>query len=64
MERGYPAELKIKEIEKGLTTDFIQTVRDPLEIQNLGFSLVKSARDEILIIFSTVNAFHRQEQEW
>jgi sugar-specific transcriptional regulator TrmB len=42
--------------------EFIKTISDPNEIQNLGFDLIKSAKDEVLIIFSTANAFHRLER--
>jgi two-component system, OmpR family, sensor histidine kinase VicK len=31
-------------------------------VQKLGFELTSSAKHEILAIFSTVNAFHRQER--
>ena len=36
-------------------------IQNPYEIQKLGFELVKLAKKEIRIIFSTANAFHRQE---
>ncbi|HKG71581.1 MAG TPA: HAMP domain-containing sensor histidine kinase, partial [Nitrososphaeraceae archaeon] len=42
--------------------EIIETIRDPVEIQMLGFELIKSAAYEILVIFSTANAFHRQER--
>jgi two-component system, OmpR family, sensor histidine kinase VicK len=50
------------EIEEGIKPDFIETIREPARIQNLGFEIVKSSKEEILIIFSTANAFHRQER--
>lgn len=57
-----PSEQEIKEIEEQerIKTEFIQVMHEPSEIQELGVKLVKSAQDEILIIFSTANAFHRQ----
>jgi two-component system sensor histidine kinase VicK len=58
--KAIPSIQRIKEIEEGLTREFIQAIQDPIEIQELGFNLVKSAADEILILFSTANAFHRQ----
>ena len=45
-----PAQQKIKEIEDGIKPPFIETLRDPLEIQKVGVSLVKSAKQEIQIL--------------
>ena len=58
--KAIPAEQKVKEIEEGIKPEVIETIRDPVEIQMIGFELVKSAMEEILIIFSTSNAFLRQ----
>lgn len=55
-----PAEDKIRELEEGVVPDFIKTISDPEEIQKLTFELTKFANKEILIIFSTANAFRRQ----
>ena len=60
--KAIPAEQKIREVEEGIEPEIIETIRDPVEIQMLGFELVKSAAYEILVIFSTANAFHRQER--
>ena len=59
--KAIPAKQKIREIEEGIEPEVIETISDPIEIQLLGLELIKSAADEILIIFSTANAFHRQE---
>ncbi len=48
--------LEIQDIE----LEGIKIIRNPVEVQKLAFDLIKSAKDEILIIFSTANAFHRQ----
>jgi two-component system, OmpR family, sensor histidine kinase VicK len=61
-ERAVAAEQRIREIEEGIIPDFIQTITDPYRVQKLGFELASSAKHEILAIFSTVNAFHRQER--
>jgi two-component system, OmpR family, sensor histidine kinase VicK len=61
-EKALPAEQRIREIEEGILPDFIQTITDPYRVQKLGFELASSAKHEILAIFSTVNAFHRQER--
>jgi len=58
-----PSEQEIKEIEKeNSKSDILQIIREPAEIQKLGFKLVRSAKEDVLIIFSTANAFHRQER--
>ena len=45
-----PAQHKIKEIEEGVKPPFMETLRDLLEIQEIGVSLVKSAKQEIQIL--------------
>jgi signal transduction histidine kinase len=59
-----PTEQEIREIEKEESEKseniILQIIRDPAEVQKLGFELIRSAKEEILIIFSTANAFHRQ----
>jgi two-component system, OmpR family, sensor histidine kinase VicK len=60
--KAIPAEQKIKEIEEGIEPEAIETIRNPIEIQKIGHSLIKSAKKEILIIFSTANAFYRQDK--
>jgi two-component system, OmpR family, sensor histidine kinase VicK len=58
------AKQRIKEDEEGAKREFVETIRDPSEIQKVGFDLIKGAEEEILIIFSTANAFHRQVRAW
>jgi two-component system, OmpR family, sensor histidine kinase VicK len=60
--KAIPAEQKIKEIEEGIEPEVIETIRDPIEVQLIGLELIKFATHEILVIFSTANAFHRQER--
>ena len=60
--KAIPAEQKIREIEEGIKPGVIETIQNPFEIQKLAFDLIKSARNEILLVFSTANAFHRQER--
>jgi HKD family nuclease len=55
--KGVPAEDRMKEIEKGIQPSFTETVRDPPEIDKIGFDLVKSAKEEIQVMFSTANTF-------
>jgi two-component system, OmpR family, sensor histidine kinase VicK len=60
--KAIPAEHKIKEIEEGIKPEVIETIRDPVEIQMVAFEHVNSAKEEILTVFSTANAFLRQER--
>ncbi|HET6799643.1 MAG TPA: HAMP domain-containing sensor histidine kinase [Nitrososphaeraceae archaeon] len=58
---GIDAKSRVHDIEQGVDTEGIEIIQNPYDIQNLAFELVKSAQKEIRIIFSTSNAFHRQE---
>lgn len=60
--RSMPAEVRMKEIEEGVTPDIIEILNDPSEIINIAYRLVRAAKDEILIIFHTSNALVRQEK--
>ena len=59
---GIDADVRIKAIEEGVDSEGIEIIQDPGEIQKLAFSLIRTAKTEILIMFSTANAFYRQEQ--
>ena len=56
------AEERIKEIEEGIKPDFIETIKEPEKVLKLGLEMIKSAKEEVLGLFSTANAFHRQER--
>jgi signal transduction histidine kinase len=58
---GVDAKSRIRDVEEGVDTPGIDIIQNPYDIQELGFELAKSAQKEIRIIFSTANAFHRQE---
>ena len=60
--KAIPAEDKIREIEGGIKPEVIETIREPQITQERVFELLNSAKKEILIIFSTSNAFQRQEK--
>jgi two-component system sensor histidine kinase VicK len=60
--KAVPAEEKIREIEEGMKPPFIETLRDPHEIQKLGVDLVNSAKEELFLLFSTAKSFRRQEE--
>jgi two-component system sensor histidine kinase VicK len=60
--KAIPAEEKIMEIEEGVRPPFIETLKDPYEIQKLSFDLVDSAKEEILMLFFPPNnAFLRDQ---
>jgi hypothetical protein len=61
--KAISAKQRIKEIEEGLKREFIETLQDPEEIQNLSPKLITSATEEVDIIFSTPNTFKRYERE-
>jgi two-component system sensor histidine kinase VicK len=58
-DKGVPAEQRITEIEEGVIPDVLEILKEPAEIINTGYKLVKAAKDEILIIFHTANALLR-----
>jgi nitrogen-specific signal transduction histidine kinase len=58
--RAETASKRIAEIEEGIKADFIETMINPYEVQKLAFELIQGAGNEILVIFSTANAFRRQ----
>src|SRR5215813_6620626 len=61
-ENGIDALVRIKAIEEGVDSEGIKIIQDPVEIQRLCFSLIQKANEEILVMYSTANAFHRQER--
>ncbi|MPZ07455.1 MAG: hypothetical protein GEU26_13750 [Nitrososphaeraceae archaeon] len=58
--KALPAERRIEQIQRGTDEDFIDTIKDPYEVQKLTYELIKISRVEILIVFATSNAFLRQ----
>ncbi len=59
-EKAIPAGERIREIEEGIKPEFIETIKDPARIQALAYDILKEARKEVLIMFSTAKAFQRQ----
>ena len=55
--KGLPAEYRFRELEEGIIPDVVEILRDPYAIQRLTFELIKSARDEILIMYSMSSSF-------
>jgi two-component system sensor histidine kinase VicK len=61
-DKATPALNRISEIEEGIEPEVIETIREPEATQQRVFELLKSAKEEVLVIFSTSNAFRRQEK--
>ena len=61
--KAIPAKTRIKEIEEGLKREFIETIQDPKEIQDLIAKVINSAIEEIDIVVSTSNTFKRYDRE-
>ena len=59
---GIDATDRIKELEQDIESEGIEIIRNSFEVQRLIFDLLRSAQEEILVVFSTANAFHRQEK--
>jgi len=57
-----PAQLRIKELEEGIHPEVLQTLKEPDEIVDTAYRLIRSAKSEILIIFHTANALLNQEK--
>jgi two-component system sensor histidine kinase VicK len=60
--QSVPAEARIREIEAGVEASTVDVIRDPEDTKALYFSLVEQAQEEILLIWPTANAFHREEK--
>ena len=61
--KAIPAKQRIKEIEEVLKREYIETLQDPEEIQNLSPKLITSVTEEVDIIFPTPNTFKGYERE-
>lgn len=55
-----PAEQKIRELEEGIDIEKTEIIHNPSTTKRLYTDLVKSAENEVLLIFPSVNAFHRE----
>ncbi len=61
-QKAIPMEDRVREIKEGIKPEFIETIRDPTRVQNIALDLVRTCKEEILTIFSTSNAFFRQQR--
>jgi two-component system, OmpR family, sensor histidine kinase VicK len=60
--RAIPSEQKIKEIEYGIHPEVTEVIRSPDEVEKLEWNLLRKAKKEVSIIYSTANAFYIQER--
>ena len=60
--RAILSEQKIREIEYGITPEVTEVIQSPEEAERREWDLLRKARKEIHIIFSTANAFYIQER--
>jgi hypothetical protein len=58
--KAFSAEQKINQIERGEVPEVIEIIRDTNEATQLALKLVSTAEKEVLVIFSSSNAFIRQ----
>jgi hypothetical protein len=58
-DNAIPAREKINEIERGIRTDFVDAINQPAEIRKIVTNQLMSAKDEILLLFSTAKSFYR-----
>jgi signal transduction histidine kinase len=60
---GVEAQSRINAIEEGVDSEDIEIIQNPAEIHNLEYNLVKSANDEILLIFASAKALQPDEDK-
>ena len=59
--KGLSAESKFREIQEGIMVPTFEIVNEPIHTQEQVIKMVTSAKEEMLGLFSTSDAFHRQE---
>ncbi len=60
--RAIPSEQKIREIEYGIIPEITEVIQSPEEAERREWDLLRKARKEVRIIYSTANAFYIQER--
>ena len=60
--KAIPAEQRIKELEEGIIPGSTAVINISSKIQELFIDLVNSAKEEVLLILPTINAFLREER--
>ena len=57
---GIDAAERIKDIEEGVESTNIEIIENPEESIKIALDIIKSAKDEVLTIYPSINAFRRQ----
>jgi two-component system, OmpR family, sensor histidine kinase VicK len=61
--KAIPYNVRTKEMEEGIKPETIEVIVDPKNALETEYRLLKSAKRQIQMIFSTVNTFHLQEKQ-
>jgi two-component system, OmpR family, sensor histidine kinase VicK len=61
--KAIPFQVRLKEIEEGIKPERIEVIVNPKEALEAEYNLLKSAKKEVIMIFSTVNTFLLQERQ-
>ncbi|MDQ3808141.1 MAG: HAMP domain-containing histidine kinase, partial [Thermoproteota archaeon] len=59
--RAIPSEQKIREIDYGIMPEVTEIIQNPKEAEKLEWDLLRKAKKEVFILYSTDNAFYIQE---
>jgi two-component system, OmpR family, sensor histidine kinase VicK len=62
LNNGIDAETRIRDIEEGIDSANIEMIQNSHEALERAWSLVRTAKEEVLIMYSTPNGFRRQLQ--
>src|SRR5919112_2042903 len=60
-DKATPSEQRIKEIEEGIVPQITTIISDYEQVMRMEFEMIRKAKKEIQIMYSTVNAFYIQE---
>jgi hypothetical protein len=60
-EKAIPARQKIREIERETTPEFTEAIRDSNNILKLTLNVIKSASDELQLLFSSFKTFQKMQ---
>jgi two-component system sensor histidine kinase VicK len=59
-EKAIPSDQRIKEIEEGIKPDVLEAIKDNQQIKQRYTELIKSAKQEIMLVIPTINEYYRQ----
>ncbi len=61
-DKSIPADVRIKEIEEGILRECTEVISNISQIKQIYFDLLEKSKNEIMIIFPSVNAVYRQKR--